>query len=62
MAANMKTAFFWIVAPCSMFAAVLQVLCTSGLMALMMEVQSTSKTLVNFYQAARRYKPEQSHI
>jgi hypothetical protein len=30
--------------------------------ALMMEVASTSETLVNFYQTTRRYNPEDSHL
>jgi hypothetical protein len=34
---------------------------SSGI-ALMMEASRTSETLVNFYQTARRYNPEDSHI
>jgi hypothetical protein len=30
--------------------------------ALMMEAERTSETLVNFYQTARRYNPEESHF
>jgi type IV secretory pathway TrbD component len=30
--------------------------------ALMMEAARTSETLVNFYQATRRYNPEDSHL
>jgi hypothetical protein len=30
--------------------------------ALMMEAARTSETLVNFYQTARRYNPEDSHL
>jgi hypothetical protein len=29
---------------------------------LMMEAARTSETLVNFYQTARRYNPEDSHL
>jgi hypothetical protein len=32
------------------------------ILALMMDVASTSETLVNFYQTTRRYNPEDSHI
>jgi hypothetical protein len=32
------------------------------LMALMMEAARTSETLVNFYQTAWRYNPEDSHV
>jgi hypothetical protein len=28
----------------------------------MMEAESTSETSVNFYQIARRYNPEESHL
>jgi hypothetical protein len=31
-------------------------------MALMMEAARTSETQVNFYQTARRYNPEDSHL
>jgi hypothetical protein len=30
--------------------------------ALMMEAARTSETFVNFYQTARRYNPENSHL
>jgi hypothetical protein len=33
-----------------------------SLIALMMEAVRTSKTLVNFYQTARRYNLEDSHL
>jgi hypothetical protein len=33
-----------------------------SLIALMMEAARTSKTLVNFYQATRRYNPEDIHL
>jgi hypothetical protein len=32
------------------------------MLALMMEAARTSETLVNFYQTARRYNPEDSHL
>jgi hypothetical protein len=47
-AASMK-AVFWVVAPCS-------------LVALMMEAASTSEKSVNFYQTTRRNNPEDSHL
>jgi hypothetical protein len=49
MAVSMKMAVFWVAAPCS-------------LIALMMEEASTSETLVNLYQTTRRYNPEDSHL
>jgi hypothetical protein len=45
----MKMAVFWVVAPCS-------------LVALMMEAARTSETLVNFYQITRRYNLKDSHL
>jgi hypothetical protein len=33
-----------------------------ALIALMMEAARTSETSVNFYQTARRYNPEDSHL
>jgi hypothetical protein len=33
-----------------------------SIIALMMEVASTSETSVNFYQTTRRYNPEDSHL
>jgi hypothetical protein len=33
-----------------------------AIIALMMEAAGTSETLVNFYQTARRYNPENSHL
>jgi hypothetical protein len=45
----MKTAVFWVVAPCNL------------IIALMMEAARTAETLVNFHQATRRYNPEDSH-
>jgi hypothetical protein len=49
---GLKMAVFWIVAPCSLVMAI----------ALMMEAARTSETLVNFYQATRRYNPEDSYL
>jgi hypothetical protein len=48
-AVSTKITVFWVVAPCS-------------LVALMMEAARTSETLVNFYQTTRRYNPESSHL
>jgi hypothetical protein len=47
-------AVFWIVVPCS--------LVIIRAIALMMEAARTSETLVNFYQATRRYNPEDSNL
>jgi hypothetical protein len=49
----LKTAVFWVVAPCS--------LAVSLLIALMMEATRTSETLINLYQTTRRYNPD-SHL
>jgi hypothetical protein len=48
----------WVEAPCSLA----EVCCLHHQVALMMEVASTSETLVNFYQTTRRYNPENSHL
>jgi hypothetical protein len=48
----MKMTVFWDIEPCSLVKVI----------ALMMEAARTSETLVNFYQATRRYNPEDSHI
>jgi hypothetical protein len=45
----MKIVVFWVVAPCS-------------LIALMMEAARTSETLVNVYQTTRCYNPEDSNL
>jgi hypothetical protein len=42
-------AVFWVVAPCS-------------LVALMMEAVQTSEALVNLYQSTRRCNPEDGHL
>jgi hypothetical protein len=42
-------AVFWVIAPCRTIV-------------LMMEAASISETLVNFYQTARRYNPDDSHL
>jgi hypothetical protein len=47
-AASMKTAVFWVVAPC--------------LITLTMEAASTSETSVNFYQTTWRNNPIDSHL
>jgi hypothetical protein len=57
MAASKKMAVFWVVAPCSLAASIISVIIT-----LMMEAASTSETLVNFYQTARHYNPEDSNL
>jgi hypothetical protein len=44
-----KMAVFWVV--------VLAASITRAIIALMMEAARTSETLVNFYQATRRYNP-----
>jgi hypothetical protein len=49
MAVTMKMAVFWVVVPC-------------GLIALMMEAVQTSETLINSYQSAWHYNPEDSHL
>jgi hypothetical protein len=60
-------AVFWIVAPCSLVEVyrVSEVLAASiirAMIGLMMEAARTSETSVNFYQTARRYNPEDSHL
>jgi methylase of polypeptide subunit release factors len=59
-------AAFWVVAPCDwyMFTNITEV-CTASIIraiALMMEAGQTSVTLVNSYQSALRYNPEESHL
>jgi hypothetical protein len=59
MAASMKMAVFWIIAPCSL----VEVYHRQGDDGrLMMEAASTSEMSVNFYQTARRNNPEDSHL
>jgi hypothetical protein len=63
-AVNTKMAVFWVVAPCSLVE-VYEVLDASNIramIALMMETERTSETLVNFYQTTWRYNPEDSHL
>jgi hypothetical protein len=45
-----------------MFTNVSEVCSASIVIALMMEAVQTSETLVNLYQSARRYNPEDSHL
>jgi hypothetical protein len=54
MAASMKRAVFWVVAPCSLVE-------VQG-HALMMEAARTSESSVDFYQITRCYNPEASHL
>jgi hypothetical protein len=61
-AVSMKMAVFWVVAPCKLVEVYKLFRGHRGLIALMMEAARTYETLVNFYQTARRYKPEDSHI
>jgi hypothetical protein len=49
-AAIMKTAVFWVVAPCNLVEVI----------ALIMETASTPETSANFYQTKRRNNPEDS--
>jgi hypothetical protein len=55
-AASKKMAVFWVVVPCSVAASIIRAI------TLMMEAARTSETLVNFYQTARRYNPEDNHL
>jgi hypothetical protein len=55
MAASMKMAVFWDVAPCSLVE-------TDRHFILVMDAVRTSGTLVNFYETTRRIIPEDSHI
>jgi hypothetical protein len=55
-AVNMKIAVFWIVV------LVAFIIRRMNLIALMMEAENTSETLVNFYKAVRRNNPEDSHL
>jgi hypothetical protein len=54
----MKMTVFWVVALCSL----VEVYQYGLLIALMMEVRSTSETLVNFYQTTWHYNPEDNHL
>jgi hypothetical protein len=55
LTASMKTAVFWVVAPCSLVE-------TYQLTALTMEAARNSETFVNFYQTTRHYNPEDNHL
>jgi hypothetical protein len=59
MAANMQTAVFWVVAPCSL-AEVYRRFGDS--ITLTMEAASTPETSVNFCEATRRSNPEDSRL
>jgi hypothetical protein len=62
MAASMKMAVFWVVAPCSMVEAYQ---CFRGALqgiALNLEAASTSEMSVNFYQTTQCNNPEDSHL
>jgi hypothetical protein len=63
MAANMKMAVFWVVAPCSVVEVYRRFRdsCCKAI-ALMMEAVSTSETSVNFYHTTRRNSPEDGHL
>jgi hypothetical protein len=63
----MKTAVFWIVAPCNLVEVYRRfrdacLKAARAMIALMMEAASTSKTSVNFYQATWHNNPEDSHL
>jgi hypothetical protein len=53
----MKMAVFWVVAPCSLVDVYRRFRS-----AMMMEAASAFEMSVNFYQTARRYNPDDSHI
>jgi hypothetical protein len=58
-------AVFWVVAPCGLVEVYQRFrgpCCPLHQGALMMEAARISETVVNFYQAARRYNPEDSHL
>jgi hypothetical protein len=62
----MKTAVFWIVAPCRLievYGRFRGAYCRAMMeAALMMKTVSTSETSVNFYQTTRRNNSEDSHL
>jgi hypothetical protein len=59
----MKISVFWAVAPCCLVAVYRRFRGTCCLLiALMIEVASTSETSVNFYQTTRRYNREERHL
>jgi hypothetical protein len=60
-----KMVVFWVVAPYSLVEVYQHYrgpCCLHHQVALMMVAARTSETLVNFYQTARRYNPENSHL
>jgi hypothetical protein len=63
----MKMAVFWFVAPCSMgkdyrrFRSAFSIT-SATITALMMELESTCETSVNFKQTTRHNSPEDSHL
>jgi hypothetical protein len=61
----MKMTVFWFVVPCSLVeidGRLRDTHCLHHQGALMIEAVSTSETLVNFYEIARRKVPEYSHL
>jgi hypothetical protein len=61
-AVSTKMALFCVVAPCSLVEVYQPFRGPCCLIALMMEAERTSETLVNFYQTIRRYNPGESHL
>jgi hypothetical protein len=66
MAVSTKMAVFWVVALCSLLEVYQHFrgpycLHHQGI-ALMMEAARTSETLINFYQTAQCYNPEESNL
>jgi hypothetical protein len=65
----MKTAVFWVVAPCSLVEVCqcFRVSCClhhqdDELLITLMEAARSSEMLANFYQTTRRYNPDDSHL
>jgi hypothetical protein len=59
-----KMVVFWVVAPCSLVEVYRRFrgpCCLHRQIALMLEAERTSETLVNFYKTTQRYNPEDSH-
>jgi hypothetical protein len=61
---QLKMSVFWVVVPCSVVEVYrhFRGTCCIDQKGNMMVGASTSETLVNLYQAARRYNPEDSHL